>query len=82
MPGYYPLLVDLSGRRCVIIGGGNVAERKVRGLLDSGADDVIVVAPATTQGLSTRCGRVYSTAEKEIPRRGFNRRFSCVCSYG
>ena len=52
MPGYYPLFVDLRGRRCVIIGGGIVAERKVRGLLDSGADEVIVVAPAATQGLS------------------------------
>lgn len=52
MPNYYSMLVDLRSRRCVIIGGGKVAERKVRGLLDSGADEVIVIAPTASQGLT------------------------------
>lgn len=40
----YPIVVDLAGRRCVVVGGGPVAERKVDGLLDAGAD-VTVVSP-------------------------------------
>jgi precorrin-2 dehydrogenase/sirohydrochlorin ferrochelatase len=34
---YYPILMDLEGRRALVVGGGAVAERKVLGLLDSGA---------------------------------------------
>ncbi len=40
----YPLFMDVSGSRCVVVGGGGVAARKVRGLLESGAR-VVVVSP-------------------------------------
>jgi uroporphyrin-III C-methyltransferase/precorrin-2 dehydrogenase/sirohydrochlorin ferrochelatase len=40
----YPLLLDLTGRRAVVVGGGLVALRRARGLLDAGAL-VHVVAP-------------------------------------
>ncbi|MCZ3387933.1 MAG: uroporphyrinogen-III C-methyltransferase [Actinomycetia bacterium] len=40
----YPLLLDLSGRRALVVGGGPVAARRVRGLLAADAD-VHVVAP-------------------------------------
>ena len=41
---YYPLSVDLNGRKCVVIGGGAVAERKVEMLREFGAA-VLVVSP-------------------------------------
>lgn len=47
---YYPLFADLRGRRCVVIGGGMVAQRKVMTLLRFGAK-VTVVSPAATQRL-------------------------------
>jgi precorrin-2 dehydrogenase/sirohydrochlorin ferrochelatase len=34
---YYPILLDLDGKLCVVVGGGRVAERKVRSLLQAGA---------------------------------------------
>lgn len=40
----YPLLLDLAGRRVVVVGGGPVAARRTRGLVEAGAD-VVVVAP-------------------------------------
>jgi len=43
----YPLFMDVSGRRCVVVGGGGVASRKARGLLESGAR-VVVVSPEVT----------------------------------
>lgn len=42
----YPLLLDVSQRPIVIIGGGAVAARKIRGLLDAGASNITVVAPS------------------------------------
>jgi precorrin-2 dehydrogenase/sirohydrochlorin ferrochelatase len=48
MNGYYPVVLQLRGKRCVIIGGGVIAERKVLGLLEAGADDVLLVSPSVT----------------------------------
>ena len=42
---YYPAFLNIRGRRCVVIGGGGVALRKVRGLLECGAQ-VTVISPA------------------------------------
>jgi precorrin-2 dehydrogenase/sirohydrochlorin ferrochelatase len=40
----YPLLVELEGRRCVVVGALPVREGKVEGLLAGGANDVLVLA--------------------------------------
>lgn len=45
----YPLNVDLSGRSLILVGGGRVAERKVRGILSVGtATSICVIAPQIT----------------------------------
>ena len=41
---YFPMFVDIKKKKCLIVGGGTVALRKVQVLLDFGAD-VVVVAP-------------------------------------
>ncbi|HEX2058228.1 MAG TPA: NAD(P)-dependent oxidoreductase, partial [Actinomycetota bacterium] len=38
----YPVSLDVSGRRCVVIGSGALAEEKVSGLRDAGADVVVL----------------------------------------
>ena len=48
---YYPIFLDLRGRRSVVVGGGRVAERKVRALLRAGAS-VHVISPAVTPRLA------------------------------
>jgi siroheme synthase-like protein len=40
----YPVSLNVEGRHCLVVGGGPVATRKVRGLLDCGAK-VTVIAP-------------------------------------
>lgn len=41
---YYPVFLDVKGKKCVVIGGGEVAFRKVSTLLDNGAE-VKVISP-------------------------------------
>ncbi|MGO4349578.1 bifunctional precorrin-2 dehydrogenase/sirohydrochlorin ferrochelatase [Paenibacillus sp. MCAF9] len=48
MNGLYPIFMQLKGRRCVIIGGGSVAQRKLQGLLAAGADEIWVISPSLT----------------------------------
>ena len=55
MAVYYPAFLDLRGRRCLVVGGGDVAERKVSGLLDAGAT-VCVVSPHVTVALAALGG--------------------------
>jgi siroheme synthase-like protein len=44
---YFPIYLDMSRRRCLVIGGGAVAERKIAALLETGAE-VTVLAPDVT----------------------------------
>ena len=41
----YPVMLELAGRRCIVIGAQAILEGKVEGLLAGGADDVVVVEP-------------------------------------
>jgi precorrin-2 dehydrogenase/sirohydrochlorin ferrochelatase len=50
MRKFYPMLVDLTGKRCLVVGGGAVAERKVALLVESGAG-VEVISPKATARL-------------------------------
>ncbi|NHZ48206.1 NAD(P)-dependent oxidoreductase, partial [Nitratidesulfovibrio liaohensis] len=40
---YYPLLLDLHGRACLVVGAGGVGRRKLASLLDSGPASVLVL---------------------------------------
>jgi precorrin-2 dehydrogenase / sirohydrochlorin ferrochelatase len=47
---YYPVFLDILDKKCVVIGGGGVAARKITRLLDCGAK-VFVVSPELTPEL-------------------------------
>lgn len=44
MQKLYPINLNIEGRRCLVVGGGAVALRKVRGLIEAGGD-VHVISP-------------------------------------
>jgi precorrin-2 dehydrogenase/sirohydrochlorin ferrochelatase len=48
----YPIFLDLSGRRCVVVGGGEVASRKARKLLQARAR-VVVISPEISPELES-----------------------------
>lgn len=66
----HPLLLDVAGRRVVVVGGGPVAARRVTRLVDDGAD-VLVVAPRLCEDLADLvardavrwAGRAYATGD-------------------
>ena len=48
---YFPVFLDVRRKKCVVIGGGQVAFRKIRTLLDCGAS-VTVISPVLHPDLS------------------------------
>jgi siroheme synthase-like protein len=56
MTTFYPIFLNLTGRRCVIIGGGQIAEGKASKLLDSDAK-IVVISPDATQTIHSLAER-------------------------
>jgi siroheme synthase-like protein len=65
---YYPMLLNISGRRCVVVGGGRVALRKVRALLEHGAI-IEVISPDLCPELAemTEPGEIRTTRRNYRP---------------
>ncbi|MGN1134072.1 MAG: bifunctional precorrin-2 dehydrogenase/sirohydrochlorin ferrochelatase [Oscillospiraceae bacterium] len=61
--GYFPFFVDIKGKKCIVIGGGKVALRKILRLLPFGAD-ITVVAPFV-------CSEIKSISGLKIYEREF-----------
>jgi precorrin-2 dehydrogenase/sirohydrochlorin ferrochelatase len=52
---YYPVFLNLQGRKCLVVGGGHIALRKVSTLLEHGAS-VTVISPRLCAGLRKLAG--------------------------
>ena len=64
MSKFYPIHLDVTGKKCVIIGGGKVAYRKACSLKESGAD-VVVVSPEVCSEMVNEEGLVLIKKEYE-----------------
>jgi len=51
MSTYYPIFLNIQGKKCVVVGGGEVAERKARALVEQGAS-VTVISARVSDGLT------------------------------
>jgi precorrin-2 dehydrogenase / sirohydrochlorin ferrochelatase len=81
MPFGYPVMLELAGRRSVVIGDGAVREGKVEGMLAAGADDVLVLAG----GPPSRLHDLEAIGAVRVERRGWrpddlNGALLCVAS--
>lgn len=59
----YPVNLLVAGKRCVVVGGGAVAARKVSSLVDAGAE-VVVIAPAV-------CAEIRAVAGVTVEEREY-----------
>ena len=50
MPSYYPIYLNLNGKRALVVGGGTIAEGKIDRLQQAGAG-ITVVSPEATPGI-------------------------------
>ena len=48
---FFPIYLEMTGRRCLVIGGGAVAERKIANLLEAGAE-VTVISPDASENVA------------------------------
>lgn len=64
----YPANFLVAGRRCVVVGAGRIAARKIQGLLDAEAD-VLVVAPEAVDAVRDAAveGRLQWEAREFVP---------------
>lgn len=58
MAEYFPIALDIKAKRCVVIGGGGVARRKVESLIECGAM-VTVISPEA-------CSELWGLAEERM----------------
>jgi precorrin-2 dehydrogenase/sirohydrochlorin ferrochelatase len=76
--GYIPIFLDVTNRECVVVGGGEVAARKVEALLEGGAH-VTVVSPRLSPTLDSLAVRGLVTHIARDYERGDIR--GCVLAY-
>lgn len=69
MPEYYPVYLNLAGKRCVILGGGTIAQGKIAALRDAGAS-ITVISPEATDGIRRAAQRGHITFEQREYRVG------------
>ncbi|MEE9261827.1 MAG: NAD(P)-dependent oxidoreductase, partial [Dehalococcoidia bacterium] len=50
MTSYYPVFLDLKGRSCVVIGGGLIAEGKIKSLIEHDCS-ITVISPEATSAI-------------------------------
>ncbi|MFQ5585772.1 MAG: bifunctional precorrin-2 dehydrogenase/sirohydrochlorin ferrochelatase [Thermodesulfobacteriota bacterium] len=79
---YHPIFLDIAERPCVVIGGGQVAERKVLSLLDGGAE-VTVISPEVTSGIERLARRKRIILHQRLYEEGDLRgNFLAYCATG
>jgi precorrin-2 dehydrogenase/sirohydrochlorin ferrochelatase len=76
----FPIFVKLEGKKCVVVGAGNIAAAKARGLLRSGAR-VVVIGPDATKWVKAQArARKLTWQPREFARKDVEDAFLVVAA--
>lgn len=53
---HYPVMLNLGGKRCVVVGGGKIAFQKIKNLIGTGAD-IVIIAPILAEEVKALVAR-------------------------
>ncbi len=73
----YPVTLEIKGRRCLVVGGGGVALRKIQGLVEEGAR-VTVVAPDVVEPVAMMAEKGEIALERRVYRGDAAGRWSLI----
>jgi precorrin-2 dehydrogenase/sirohydrochlorin ferrochelatase len=76
---HFPVFLDVSGRLCVVVGGGPVAERKARALAECGADVAVITAQVSEELLEAESREVLGVEQRGYVRGDLAGAFLAVC---
>lgn len=78
----YPVNLNLKNKKCIVVGAGSVAERKVRRLLECGAE-VEIVAPVAIKSLKNLAvlGKI-TLKERHVNLKDINDAFLVISATG
>ena len=54
MAKYYPMMLNIENKKCLIVGGGDIAYRKILELIEYGAS-ITLVSPSINAGYKIAC---------------------------
>jgi len=63
---YYPLFLELKGEKVLVVGGGRVAERKIKGLLDAGARVYVVAKELSPSMMELKASSAFHYLGKDF----------------
>jgi len=63
----YPAFFNLLGKKCVVIGGGKVAQRKIKSVLELGCEKVLVISPSITPEIE----KLHAKRKVEVLRKKY-----------
>ena len=69
MSRYFPLFIDLEGKKIAVVGAGKIASRRIRTLLEFGAE-LTVLAPEASEEVRCLAGAGRLTWRREAYRAG------------
>jgi precorrin-2 dehydrogenase/sirohydrochlorin ferrochelatase len=69
MDRYYPVMLDLKGKPCLVIGGGSVAARKITSLLKAGAA-IHAISPSFTASIEAIAERGEAVLRRKAYQTG------------
>jgi len=64
MPRYYPIYLDIRDKKCVVVGGGDVAYRKAVSLKEAGAQVVVISPDFSKDFLKEEKERTYKSCNR------------------